>query len=143
MKKLKEKLSAKLSKNGGFTLVEMLIVVAIIAILVVVSIPVVGSSLDNAKKAADDANERAAKAVATIVYLDNQAEETPKALNTLPKYYDAGKGMMVDAKTSITAYNKTERNSITAGEGVIEVTYNEVSSTDAAVTFKWVSKSGT
>ena len=29
MKKLKEKLSAKLSKNGGFTMVEMLIVVEI------------------------------------------------------------------------------------------------------------------
>ncbi len=69
MKKLKEKLNAKLSKNGGFTLVEMLIVVAIIAILVVVSIPMVTGSLDNAKKAADDANLRAAIGAATVEYL--------------------------------------------------------------------------
>lgn len=69
MKKLKEKLNAKLSKNGGFTLIEMLIVVAIIAILVVVSIPMVTGSLDNAKKAADDANLRAAIGAATVEYL--------------------------------------------------------------------------
>ncbi len=57
MKKLKEKLSAKLKKQGGFTLVEMLIVVASIAILIAISIPMVTSSLDEAKKATDDANK--------------------------------------------------------------------------------------
>lgn len=61
MKKLKEKLNAKLSKNGGFTLIEMLIVVAIIAILVAVSIPLVSSALEKARVATDAANERAFK----------------------------------------------------------------------------------
>ena len=41
MKGLRE----KFRKNEGFTLVEMLIVVAIIAILVAVSIPLVNTSL--------------------------------------------------------------------------------------------------
>lgn len=66
---LKQKLSKKLKKTGGFTLIEMLIVVAIIAILVAVSIPMVNASLTKAKVATDDANERAAKAAAIAEYL--------------------------------------------------------------------------
>ena len=69
---LKQKLSKKMKKTGGFTLIEMLIVVAIIAILVVVSIPMVSSSLDKAKKATDDANERAAKAAALIQFMTDE-----------------------------------------------------------------------
>ena len=46
-------------KNKGFTLMEMLIVVAIIAILVAIAIPTVQNSLHKAKVAADWANVRA------------------------------------------------------------------------------------
>lgn len=65
MKNLKE----KLRKNGGFTLVEMLIVVAIIAILIAVSIPMIGSALERSRHAVDQANERDAISLATIAYL--------------------------------------------------------------------------
>lgn len=47
--KLREKLSRKLRKSKGFTLIEMLVVIAIIAILVVVSVPMVNSSLTKAR----------------------------------------------------------------------------------------------
>ena len=51
--------------------------VAIIAVLVVVSIPLVSASLEDAREAADAANERAAKAAAMAAYL--LAEESDAA----------------------------------------------------------------
>ena len=57
-----EKLRAKLRKNSGFTLIEMLIVVAIIAILIAVSIPMVSSALERAKQSTDAANEQIGRA---------------------------------------------------------------------------------
>ena len=49
----------KLSKKKGFTLMEMMIVVAIIAILIAIIIPTFKSALDRAHAAADEANLRA------------------------------------------------------------------------------------
>lgn len=64
-----EKLRAKLKKNSGFTLVEMLIVVAIIAILIMVSMPMMSNALEKAREGVDAANERDAKSLALISYL--------------------------------------------------------------------------
>lgn len=64
------RLKAKLKKQGGFTLVEMLIVVAIIAILIAVSIPMVGTALEKSRHAVDQANVRDAMALGSILYLD-------------------------------------------------------------------------
>lgn len=50
----------KLRGKKGFTLAELLIVVAIIAILVAVAIPSFTGSLNKAKEATDNANVRAA-----------------------------------------------------------------------------------
>jgi len=52
----------KLQNKKGFTLAELLIVVAIIAVLVAVSIPVFASQLENSRESADAANLRAAYA---------------------------------------------------------------------------------
>ncbi len=49
----------KLSKKKGFTLMEMMIVVAIIAVLIAIIIPTFKSALDRAHAAADEANLRA------------------------------------------------------------------------------------
>ncbi len=54
----------KKNNNKGFTLAELLIVVAIIAVLVAIAIPVLNTSLEKSRQAADAANIRAAYAQA-------------------------------------------------------------------------------
>lgn len=51
----------KMNKKG-FTLMEMLIVVAIIAVLIAIAIPVFGNQLEKSREAVDAANLRAAYA---------------------------------------------------------------------------------
>ena len=58
--------------RNGFTLMEMLIVIAIIAVLIIIAIPVFASQLEKAREAADLANVRSAYAqVSEEVMLGN------------------------------------------------------------------------
>ena len=59
------------SSKKGFTLAELLIVVAIIGVLVGISIPIFSAQLRKSKVATNQANGRAAKAAAVADYLDN------------------------------------------------------------------------
>ena len=65
------KLMHKKLNKKGFTLAEMLIVVAIIAILVAIAIPIFMNSLARAEKAVEQANVRSVKAAAINYILDN------------------------------------------------------------------------
>lgn len=100
----------KKRNEKGFTLMEMLIVVAIIAILVAISIPIFTSQLDKAKTATDDANVRAAKAVAVAMYLTESTElnfGAGGATNDI-KIYDAANGKLVDEATTLNGYGKAK-----------------------------------
>lgn len=59
----------------GFTLAELLIVVAIIAVLVAIAIPVFSSQLESSKQATDLANIRSAYAAAAGDALTNNGED--------------------------------------------------------------------
>ena len=74
----------------GFTLIEMLIVVGIIAVLVSVSIPMVNSSLERARIATDMANERAARAAALVKYLEDDLDDDDSRIFS----YDAATGTL-------------------------------------------------
>ena len=95
----------KKNNERGFTLAELLIVVAIIAVLVAISIPIFNSKLEAAREATDVSNLRGAYALA-------QAEAlTDQPASTVTKYYDI-KG---DWAASATAASKGKGTSISTG----------------------------
>lgn len=67
----------KMKNKKGFTLMEMLIVVAIIAILIAIAIPTFASSLNKARVATDEANIRSgyATVMATVMTSDSYSAE--------------------------------------------------------------------
>lgn len=71
----------KMNKKG-FTLIEMLVVIAIIAVLVAIVVPTVTSSTAKAKAAADAANLRSAMAEAQIYVLDKDVSTNKTFANT-------------------------------------------------------------
>ena len=75
----------KLNKKG-FTLAELLVVVAIIGVLVAISIPIFTGQLEKAREATDAANIRAAyAAVSTDVLLDSKVDDDANGVT-----YNAG-----------------------------------------------------
>ena len=90
----------------GFTLAELLIVVAIIAVLVAISIPIFTSQLEKARDAADEANVRAAIAEATAAYITD--EKATK--DTTYAYNFSGKGT-----------NDTWEQSTADGKGTMDI----------------------
>lgn len=68
----------KLKNRKGFTLAELLIVVAIIAVLVAISIPVFTTQLEKSREATDAANIRAAYAQASVEVLEGEADVSYK-----------------------------------------------------------------
>ena len=85
----------KAKKNKkGFTLAELLIVVAIIAVLVAISIPIFTTQLEKAREATDAANLRAAYAECSAAALTETTDSTNKNAAT-------GVVTTVDASTKV------------------------------------------
>ena len=99
------------NRRKGFTLAELLIVVAIVGVLVAVSIPVFTSQLEKSKQATDLANMRSAKAAAIAEWMSDgmPVDYTRK--------YDASSGTMTDSAP--TGYGKSSK-AVTAFDTVME-----------------------
>ena len=69
----------KKNNNKGFTLAELLIVVAIIAVLVAIAIPIFTSQLEKSRDAVSLANVRSAYAMSQTSILSNGNKQTSTA----------------------------------------------------------------
>jgi prepilin-type N-terminal cleavage/methylation domain-containing protein len=67
----------------GFTLAELLIVVAIIAVLVAISIPIFTAQLKKARLATNKANARAALSAAMAEFIDAPEKDKELRVNKL------------------------------------------------------------
>ena len=63
-----------MNRKKGFTLAELLIVVAIIGVLVTVSVPIFTAQRSKAVDAVNKANIRAAKSMALAAFYDDKTE---------------------------------------------------------------------
>ena len=104
--------------NKGFTLAELLIVVAIIAVLVAIAIPVFSAQLEKSREATDIANVRSAYAEVMTNYLTSNDSTTTIAVSAKQtitgwqgdsgyiEYFsdNATQSKTYDAKTSGSAY---------------------------------------
>ena len=99
----------KLRRNKkGFTLAELLIVVAIIGVLVAVSIPIFTAQLAKARVATDQANARAAKAAAVAAELTSESTSFPATY-----FYDANAGTVAKERGTIAVYGKSTSTDVT------------------------------
>ena len=101
--------SKKCRGESGFTLSELLIVVAIIAVLVAVSIPIFTKQLEKSREATDLANMRAAKAAAIAAITNGEIVFKEKAYTPVPfdrRYYDAQAGTLLITGEDIIPYGK-------------------------------------
>ena len=73
----------KNNNKKGFTLAELLIVVAIIAVLVAIAIPVFTSQLEKSRDAVTVANLRAAYAEAAVEVLSTENKEISKTVKAM------------------------------------------------------------
>ena len=80
----------KMRENGkkGFTLAELLIVVAIIAVLVAISIPIFSAQLEKSREATDAANIRSAYAEVSADMLTNESSD--KSVDVVAKQKKEG-----------------------------------------------------
>ncbi|MGN8818152.1 type IV pilin protein [Oribacterium sp. HCP28S3_H8] len=128
----------------GFTLAELLIVVAIIAVLVAISIPIFSSQLEKSRVATDQANVRSAKAAAAAEYMSNGESGAVSYVyndGSVTKI-DLTNSMELDKKVSESGYGKSTKEdtegSITGAIGMPKDSVVEVTINGSDITARWI-----
>ncbi|WP_036612274.1 type IV pilin protein [Oribacterium sp. P6A1] len=104
----------KLNKKG-FTLAELLIVVAIIGVLVAISIPIFTAQLQKARLATNQANARAAYAAATAALLASDVTATEGNFEYTVSTASVGTLQAYDELGTTTAINSWDPDTSVGG----------------------------
>ena len=112
----------KKNNNKGFTLMEMLIVVAIIAVLVAIAIPVFTNQLEKSREATDAANIRSAYAEVMACALTDAKDKTNGV-----KREDGADGSVTWSKTVVA----TQKQAKWESGDTVEIAGKQVSATVA------------
>lgn len=121
----------KMNNKRGFTLAELLIVVAIIAVLVAISIPIFTTQLEKSREAVDAANLRAAYAEVMAAGITGDSTNYTKKVdlkqqkNSWQNAFDFP-STMVGASTAPTAGQKSvtvtyKASGSNAGKAVVSI----------------------
>lgn len=125
----------KKTNKKGFTLAELLVVVAIIAVLVAIAIPIFSTQLEKSREAVDAANIRAAYAEVMTAAVTGDTKNYSKEVNIKQKKadwettIDWPKDIAESAKNHVTVDGKATITFTPAktGEtgGTVKVEYSE------------------
>ena len=116
---IKSLLNKKIGRENkkGFTLAELLIVVAIIGILVAISIPVFSSQLEKARFATDAANVRARYAELVVAQIDAENDTATVSASDLAAVCKHGSTVSGNYKDGFTIKSKSGKYETTIGKG--------------------------
>ena len=125
-------------KEKGFTLMELLIVLAIVSVLVAIAIPVFAKQIEKSREAADLANVRSAYAELMVKVL---AEENPAPVTVGLKQKEPGWQTKLPITVGGVTFNGTETANwigTPGGGGTCVVSYDR----DKGAIFTWSGNSG-
>lgn len=117
---LKKFKSLKANKKG-FTLAELLIVVAIIAVLAAIAIPVFAAQLNQAKLRVDQANARSAESIASADWLLHQDDTDYSVADNKIVYYSVTWNSTATTEHNMTVA-KVENETVAKTKGPTSVT---------------------
>lgn len=103
------------ARTCGFTLAELLVVVAIIAVLVMVSIPIFTAQLEKSREAVDLSNLRSAYGAGKYQLMEEDEKETGSSPETY--IYDPGSGKLL----TVAEAGKSGSASLFCGKGTARI----------------------
>lgn len=131
----------KLNKKG-FTLAELLVVVAIIGVLVAISIPIFNSQLEKSREATDEANIRAIYAMVSADVLSETVVAKDTTNHKPAASYEIAKDATTGVVTGTATYTMTQKtNGFANGAtsiniGGVEITKDKFTTGTATIIIK-------
>lgn len=117
-----QELMNKRRNQKGFTLAELLIVVAIIAVLVAIAIPIFTAQLEKSREATDKANLRSAYAEVSAALLDDDVDNQTKDVVSRQKEDGWASGAPdIGGITGVTAKTNGAKWTVSVEDGAVVI----------------------